>query len=134
MSTHEHPLDKLFEHIKKNGTKGLLPQNLPEDLLYRMISEADAIENETTEETPSSVLLMTILHLEGGPKVAKKMDIKIAQEKLVEYFDLYIISIGLEEMRRKKVIIVPDESLPTLKNIFDKKRSIDFSEAEWLDG
>ena len=117
-------LDKLHRHIKKYGTKGLLPQNLTDELLNKMNLEADAIDEERTEETPSSTLLMTILNLENDCKMSKTIEIKIAPERLMEYFSLYITTLRLEDMRRKKDIEVSDEFLPTLKNIFDKNRTM----------
>jgi len=90
-----------------------------------MIREADAIDNDTTEETPSSTLLMAILHLESKSIIKEGIEIKIAPEKLMEYFSLYITSVRIEEKRRKKEIFITEESLPTIENIFDKNRTMD---------
>ncbi len=117
-------IDKLYRHVKKNGTRGLLPQNLTDEILYKMNLEADAINEDKTVEAPDSTILMAVLHLAGGSKISKKMEIKIDPELLMEYFDLYILSLRFEDMRRKKVISMSIESLPTLKNIFDPKRNI----------
>lgn len=124
MNHNKHPVQKLLKLIKKNGIKCLLPQNLTDEILYRMIREADAIDNDSTEETPSSGLLIAILHLESK-SIKKGMEIKIAPEKLMEYFSFYITSIRLEEKRRKKEIFITEESLPTIENIFDKNRTMD---------
>ena len=125
MKSSRHPLNKLLRLVKKNGIKCLLPQNLTDELLYRMVREANAIDNDTTEETPSSTLLMAILHLESRSIIKEGMDIKIAPEKLMEYFSLYVASIKIEEKRRKKEIFITEDSLPTIENIFDKNRSMD---------
>ncbi len=119
-----HSEDKLYGHVKKNGIKGLLPQNLTDELLDKMILEADAINEDETEDISPSTLLISVLYLEGGSKISKKMEIKIDPELLMEYFDLYIVLLRLEEMRRKKIISMSIESLPTLKNIFDPQRNI----------
>jgi hypothetical protein len=124
MNHNKHPVQKLLKLIKKNGIKCLLPQNLTDEILYRMIREADAIDNDSTEETPSSGLLIAILHLESK-SIKKGIEIKIAPEKLMEYFSFYITSIRLEEKRRKKEIFITEESLPTIENIFDKNRTMD---------
>lgn len=126
MNHNKHPVQKLLKLIKKNGIKCLLPQNLTDEILYRMIREADAIDNDSTEETPSSALLIAILHLESK-SIKKGMEIKIAPEKLMEYFSFYITSIRLEEKRRKKEIYITEESLPTIENIFDKTRTMDIA-------
>jgi len=127
MKNSNHPLNKLRRLVKKKGIKCLLPQNLTDELLYRMICEANAIDNDTTEETPSSTLLMAILHLESKSIIKEGMDIKIAPEKLMEYFSLYITSVRIEEKRRKKEIFITEESLPTIENIFDKNRTMDIA-------
>ena len=127
MNQGSHSVDKLYRHVEKNGIKGLLPQNLTDELLDKMNLEADAINEDKTGESPSSTLLMAVLYLVGGSKISKKMEIKIDQELLMEYFDLYVLSLRFEDMRRKKVISMSIESLPTLKNIFDPERSMDIS-------
>lgn len=50
------------------------------------------------------------------------MEMKIALDKLMDYFSFYIISLRLEDMRRKEIIIISEDTLPTLNNIFDKDR------------
>lgn len=133
MKDQNHPLHKLRKLIKKNGIKSLLPQNLTDELLYRMIQEADAIDNDTTEETPSSALLIAILHLESKSKMKKGLEIKIEPEKLMEYFSLYTTFIRIEEKRRKKEIFISEESLPTIENIFDKNRTMDVKMIDDID-
>lgn len=125
MSNNKHPAQKLLKLIKKNGIRCLLPQNLTDELLDRMIREAEAIDNDTTEETPSSTLLMAILHLESKSIIKENVKIKIEPEKLMECFSYYITSIRIEQKRRKKEIFVTKESLPTIDNIFDKNRTMD---------
>lgn len=125
MKNQDHPLHKLRKLIKKNGIKCLLPQNLTDEILHRMTREADAIDNNSTEKTPSSALLIAILHLESKSIMKKGMEIKIEPEKLMEYFSLYITSIRIEVKRRKKEIFITEESLPTIENIFDKNRTMD---------
>ncbi len=127
MNKSNHPLNKLRRLIKKNGIKCLLPQNLTDELLNRMVREADAIDDDTVDETPSSTLLMAILHLESKTIIKGDMEIKMAPETLMEYFSLYVTSVRIEEKRRKKEIYITEESLPTLENIFDKNRSMDIA-------
>lgn len=127
MNQGNHSADKLYRHVKKNGTKSLLPQNLTDELLDKMNLEADAINEDRTEEAAASTLLMAVLCLANGSKISKKMEIKIDSELLMEYFDLYILSLRFEDMRRKKDIDMSSESLPTLKNIFDPARTMDIT-------
>lgn len=125
MKNSGHPLNKLRRLVKKNGIRCLLPQNLTDELLHRMIREANAIDNDTTEETPSSVLLMAILHLKSKSIIKGDMEIKMAPGELMESFSLYVTSIRIEEKRRKKEIYVTEESLPTIENIFEMNRTMD---------
>lgn len=130
MNKDQHPLNKLSRHIKLYGTKGLLPHNLTDELLDRMNLEGDAIENDTSENIPSSTLLTAIIYLLDGKKITKNTKIEIKPELLMDYFSLYITALRLEDMRRKKDIEIEDKFLPTEKNIFDKKRTIDI---KWMD-
>ena len=128
MSNNKHHIDKLLRHIKKQGTKGLLPQNLPDDLLKRMSLETEAIRNETTEEMPSSALLLSVLHLfDPTVNTNNKVEVNIEPDLLMEYFDLYMVALRIEDMRRKKEIEVDESSLPTLQNIFDIDRKIEMT-------
>lgn len=130
MSNKKHPVQKLQRLIKKEGIKCLLPQNLTDELLHRMLKEADAIDNDSTEDTPPSTLLMAILQLKSKSKMKKDMEIKMDPEQLMEYFSLYITFIRIEDKRRKKEIVVTVESLPTIENIFDKNRTMDIAGIE----
>jgi hypothetical protein len=125
MNRNGHPAEKLQDHVKKYGPKGLLPQNLTDELLDRMNLEGDAIEEDKTEETPSSTLLMAILYFKhGSKKISNRMNIEIEPELLMDHMSLYLTALRIEDMRCKKDIGIPDESLPTLKNIFDKNRAV----------
>ncbi len=125
MRQNDYMVTELRDHIKKNGRKGLLPQNLTSALLKKMSLEADAIGEEKTEKMPFYTLLVTILYIQNGPKMFKEIEIKINPELFTECLDLYIVAVRLEEMRRNKIIEIPDDSLPTLKNIFDPKSNMD---------
>ena len=127
MNQGNHPANKLIAHVKKYGIKGLLPQNLTDELLDRMNLEGDAMDEARTEDTPMSVVLLAVLHLINGPKISETMEIKIDPELLMEHFYSYTALLKIEDMRRKKDIEVSNEALPTLENIFDPKRSIDIT-------
>lgn len=127
MNQGSHPANKLIAHIKKYGIKGLLPQNLTDELLDRMNLEGNAMDEDRTEETPMSVVLLAVLHLISGSKISEEMKIEIDPELLMEHFYSYIALLKIEDMRRKKDIEISNESLPTLENIFDSKRNIDIT-------
>lgn len=127
MKQDNHPVNKLKRYIKKQGTKILLPQNLPEDIFKRLVLEVKALDEDRTDEVPSSTLLMCILYLKNGPKINDSMKVEFSEEELMDYFSIYTMYIRLEYRRRKNLVFISDDSLPTLKNIFDKNRSIDIS-------
>lgn len=123
-------LNKLIKHVEERGINGLLPQNLPEVLLNQMNIEGDSLESDTIQEIPTSTLLLAVLHLLYKKKLSKQpITIEIQPTKLMEYFSQYIIALRMEDMRRKKDIEIPDNSLPTLENILDPTRKVKF---EWL--
>jgi len=125
MNNDSHPLSKLSKLIEKNGIECLLPQKLADEFLGKMLREADALGNDTTEETPPSMLFMAILHLKSKSIIREKVEIKMAEGELMEYFGIYVATLKFESMRRKKDIEIPSESLPTIENIFDTKRNVD---------
>jgi len=59
----QHSVNKLMKLVKKQGTKSLLPQNLPEEMLSKMLREAEALDNDNSEEIPSSTIFMAIMLL-----------------------------------------------------------------------
>jgi len=125
MRKKNHPLNKLLKQIKNNGIKCLLPQNLTDELLDQLLLEADALYNDETEKLPPSTLFLAILHLTSKTSPTKKIvKIEIATETLMDYFAFYATSLKLEELRRKEAIVIAEDSLPTLDNIFDKNRMI----------
>ena len=126
MSQSQSIVNKLHQHVKKNGTSGLLPQHLTDELLHRIYLEGEALEEDRTEETPSSVLLLSILYLKNGKKIlkGKEVEVTIPTEDLMEYFSMYVTAARMEAMRREKYIEIPNEDLPTLDNLFDKTREI----------
>lgn len=127
MDQRSHPANKLITHVKKYGIKGLLPQNLTDELLDRMNLEGNTMDEDRIEEVPMSVVLLAVLHLISGPNISMEMEIRIEPELLMEHFYSYITLLKLEDLRRKKDIEISNESLPTLENIFDSKRNIDIT-------
>ena len=122
--------EKLNAHICEYGLKGLLPQNLTDNILDRMLLEIDSYQQKNGE-TPASTLLIAILTLQNGKIIQSNTgSINIdfqGEDDLIDKFDSYIMCVTLESMRRETPLYIADDSLPTLKNIFDKKRQIQLS-------
>ena len=115
-------LEDLLELINERGIECLLPQNLSVQILNKMLEEAEALDNDLIEETPSSLLLLAVLHLHHGGELANTTEIQIAPEKLMDYFSYYITSLRLEGLKREGLVDFMESSNPTLENIFDSTR------------
>lgn len=122
--------EKLNAHIYEYGLEGLLPQNLPDNILDRLLLEIDSYQQEN-DETPASTLLIAILTLQNGKIIQSNTgSINIdfqGEDDLMDKFNSYMICIILESLRRETPLYIADDSLPTLKNIFDKQRQIQLS-------
>ncbi|CAA6815708.1 MAG: Unknown protein [uncultured Sulfurovum sp.] len=121
-------LKDMMNSISSQGVSFLLPQNLPRDILHVMLDEAEAIDDDCTEVTPSSMLFIAILHLAIGTPLTNNTEVKIKQDDLMIYFGMYITTLRMEEMKRCGRIMIPNNSLPTTSNIFDMKRKIEFTD------
>ena len=121
-------LKKMRKMISSQGVSFLLPQNLPREILHGMLNEAQAIDDDLTETTPSSMLFMAILHLASDTPLTNTTEVKIKQDDLMIYFGMYITTLRMEEMKRCGRIMIPAKALPTANNIFDKNRRIEFTD------
>jgi len=121
-------LNNLLESIDNNGIEYLLPQNLSLAILSRMLEEAEALDSRTTEQTPSSLILISVLHLHHGEHLGDAIEIQIEPEKLMEYFSYYIASLRLEGMKRGGLINLTEKSNPTVENIFDSTRMMEIKD------
>jgi len=123
--------EELFKILVKQkndyGKKGLLPQNLPYELVKKLLIEFEAIQNEEMD-IPASMLLITILMLKGEVDMLNvpKASLSIAPEELMDCFSNYGVAIVIEDARRQGKMSITKDSIPTLENIFDSKRSISF--------
>jgi hypothetical protein len=123
-------IEEFREHVQKYGVEGLLPQNLSENLLTRMIVEIDSYERNS-DSAPASTILMAILSIQSGNIIEDSTDrVEVSfdsEDELMDKFNSYMTWVILEGLRRDKPINIPEDSLPTLKNIFDKDRKIEIS-------
>lgn len=121
---------KLLKHCQKYGIDGLLPQNLTDSLLDRLLEEIMSIRDEDEKVTPT-LLLLIILSLRSGhcltgtPPVSIKFN---GEKDIMDSFENYEMAIMIEVYRRDSKIKISKDSLPTVKNIFNKNRNITFTE------
>ena len=127
MSQNGYSVIKLFNHIEAHGIRGLLPQNLTQELLDRLNMEGNAIEKDKTATAVITSFVTAVKHLEKGDVLSKSKNVEtdICNERLLECVYMYMASLRLESLRREKKIVLKEKDLPTLKNIFDMNRSID---------
>lgn len=121
-------LKDLISSISSQGVSFLLPQNLTRDILHGMLDEAQAIDDDLTEVKPSSMLFMAILHLASDAPLKNVTEVKIEEDDLMNYFGAYITTLRMEEMKRCGRIMIPKKALPTVNNIFNKNRRIEFTD------
>jgi len=124
-------IEKYFEYTKKEGLSGLLPQNMPDYILHRMLEEIDAIDTNS-DDTPASTLLLAVLSIHNGKIITKdggnNMSINFEPPaELIEKFENYKLSLSMEHMRRIKKISISRNSLPTLDNILNSDREVALS-------
>ena len=111
-------LENMRKSVDRNGLKALLPQNLSEDALERMLVEAEALENEKSDKTPATAFLFAILQLTARKSMNSGMKIEMDEITLMKNFQTYTGSIRLEKLRREGVLHIPDEELPTIETLF----------------
>jgi len=122
-------VDELIKHRRAKGAEGLLPQNLTDDMLERMIFEIISLEDARIN-VPAAALLMAITMLEESEEdnVYENFQISFETEEIMEKFNMYTMALGIEDMRRKKLIFIEHDKLPTIENIFDLNSGLlDFS-------
>jgi len=121
-------MEEFNKHIEEKGLEGLLPQNLTDNILTRMLLEIESCEKNNSD-TPASTLLMAILSIQNG-NIIKNGIAHVTfngENELMAKFDSYAVCVQIEGMRRSTPVCIADDSLPTLKNIFDKDRNIQMS-------
>jgi len=121
-------IKKYFEYTEKEGLCGLLPQNMPDYILHRMLEEIDAIDTNS-DDTPASTLLLSVLSIHNGKIITNDggNNSSIAfepAEELMEKFENYKLAISMEHMRRIKKISISVNTLPTVDNILDSNREV----------
>lgn len=116
---------KQFHDILKNsGLEGILPCNLPDDLLADCSKQVEILRND--EDGSISLLLCAVLCLYSGKNylTEESMQVTIPIEELHDNLSSYSVMVLLEEMRRLKIIKIQNRDLPKVSNFFDKKRKI----------
>jgi hypothetical protein len=121
-------IEELNAHIYEHGLKGLLPQNLTDNILGRMLLEIDSYEKDDGD-TPVSALLMAILTLQNRNIIQDDKDLmEITFEGENELMEKsYKMCIALEAIKRDILVPLSDASSPILKYVFDQKRKLQMS-------
>ena len=120
MKDNQHPVNFVMNLIENSGINALLPHNLTNELLHKVMMEGDAIEAADDEDVSIPTLLMIVLNLRNGKKISttKEITVEISPEELWGHFEKYIAALRLEDMKRKGKIEIKEADLPTVDNIF----------------
>ncbi len=124
-------IEKYFKYTKKEGLRGLLPQNMPDNILHRILEEIDAIDTNR-DDIFASTLLLAVLSIHKGKIITEDVgdDMSITfelPEELMEKFENYKLAVSMEYMRRIQKISISSNTLPTLDNILDSSRKVELS-------
>jgi hypothetical protein len=123
-------IDEYFNYVQKEGLTGLLPQNMPDYILQRMLNEIGAAESNK-DDIEASTLLLAVLSIQSGTLITENennLTLKFEPpEEFMEKFENYKLSLSMEHMRRIKKISISTNTLPTLLNILDSNREVGVS-------
>lgn len=120
-----HYATQLQKHLEEKGIEGLLPQNLTNELLHRLISEGEYLAGIANTKTSVLTLFVVLTYLVNASTRKEEIEIDEIQMK---YLKPYLITLVLEDMRRDKEIEIPYSSLPNIDNIFNENRDTGIKE------
>ena len=114
-------LHELDGHLRANGIKGFLPQNLPIYLLCGLIDNLDRIDEEEEELggdtlAPGLMVVFALIAFQRGAS-----ELEISAEELFNKLQYYRLELWLEYVGRRTEISF---TRPTLGNILSEDRSI----------
>ena len=122
-------LEKFNVYVQKNGLDTLLPQNMSQKIFDDMLKGVYAYkDNKYNSSVPC--LLVSVLSIKAKSFILKsehdlQISFKLQDEVMVE-FDNYVLAVLLEEQRRQGILNFTEDSLPTLENILDSTRKVQF--------
>ena len=124
--------DKLSQYhaeVLSQGVEALLPQHLPDHWLDHLLAEGNAYLDQQ-ESVSMSTLLLTVLALvdyqQGGASASSGV-ITLPLQELNEYLTVYVLCLGIEKVSRSTNI---SGEAPTLENIFNSDRGVQFSRTD----
>ncbi len=121
-------VQSLKKHVKSNGIRGVLPQNLTQNIFNRMIKETDSFRAEDGK-TPSTLMMMSIMYIHTKNKKlfssSKAISFDIPPDEMHKMFVTYSVAINMENLSRTGKITIENSS-PTIDNIFDEQREVSF--------
>jgi hypothetical protein len=118
-------IQKVTRYIKNNKLNALLPQNLNGEVLRILLQETEALSSKNDDMSAASLLMVLLaLKLKKHTKIVGDIELEFEGNELMDNMNMYCTFLKMEDMRRQNKIQMPDTSLPTLENIFDKNRKI----------
>lgn len=116
-------IKKISNIVDDKGLDGLLPKNLPDDLLMDCSIQYQTYRENSEKHTVSLLLFATLFLLAGEHSLRKNgFEINIEPDKVQEYIEMYGIYILLEEMDRANIISIHPHYKPRVKDFFSKNK------------
>lgn len=115
--------------MQKNSLDALLPQNMSKEIFDDVLKGVYAYKNnEYNLSVPC--LLVAVLSIKAKDFIFQsEHDLQIGfklQDEAIAELDNYVLAVLLEEQRRKGILNFTKDSLPTLENILDNDREVQF--------
>lgn len=117
-------LDQFLEEVVSQGAEVLLPQNLPEKWFELLLDESQAFIDDEEDCAGMLAAVMTILNHQQGCLLEQGRPLEVETKRLFTCMEYYAVCLAVEEVSRQTDI---RGEPPTLDNIFDDTRDIEFT-------
>jgi hypothetical protein len=122
-------LNEYMEGVVKRGAEAVLPQHLEGRWLGLLLDEAQRFKDGEAGDCMGMLAsVMVILSSQNNEALERVGEMEVESERLLECIGYYALWLSMEEMSRK--IGIRGWS-PTLENIFDGNRKINFWHEEF---
>jgi hypothetical protein len=121
---HGDILSEYIAEVVNKGAEAVLPQNLPDPWLSRLLYEAEAFQAGEDNLAGLLASVLRILDYQQGGACLRDGKLEVERDELFKCLGYYAGCLAIEELNRKTAI---RGEPPTLENIFDENRAITFT-------
>ncbi len=124
---------KIIKHRDKKGMKGLLPQNIPDDILHLILDDMTMYSSKELSYTflPESLSILVFIttsiryNYKYDDVTCNEITDLVELDKFLTLDDVnrYTTALLLEKFRREKIISIPKSSMPTIKTMFEHEEN-----------